>query len=138
ADALRSVLAQSVKKSEDETLPAWSRSKIDSMPLALFASHPNTALLKSHDPEKFGCSMCHNGNGVAISSVRLAHGENEDWLQPLFPKENIQAGCVQCHVQDLVLPMGERVTAGKDAFRRAGCWGCHKYEGFNKELDQIT
>jgi mono/diheme cytochrome c family protein len=119
-------------------LPAWDNSKIDSMPLSLFTSHPDVELLKKHDPERFGCSMCHNGNGVAITSTRLAHGENEDWLMPLYPKAHIEAGCVQCHQQDLVLPMGERITTGKDEFRRAGCWGCHKYEGFNKELDQIT
>jgi mono/diheme cytochrome c family protein len=82
--------------------------------------------------------MCHNGNGVAITSVELAHGDNHDWLQPLFPKPNIQAGCVQCHQKDLVLPMGERINAGRDRFRRAGCWGCHKYEGFNKEPDEIV
>jgi len=119
-------------------LPAWETSKIDAMPLALFASHPNPELLKTHDPERFGCSMCHNGNGVAITSVELAHGENEHWLQPLFPKENIEAGCVQCHQKDLVLAHGERINAGRDDFRRAGCWGCHKYENFNTEIDRIT
>ncbi len=132
-ESLKSVLGSQVGD-----LPAWDRSKIDSMPLSLFTSHPDVELLKKHDPERFGCSMCHNGNGVAITSEELAHGENHHWLWPLFPKANIEAGCVQCHQKDLVLPMGKRITAGKDQFRRAGCWGCHKYEGFNKEVDQIT
>ncbi len=35
----------------------------------VFASHPNKELLKIHDPEKFGCTPCHGGNGVALSSV---------------------------------------------------------------------
>jgi cytochrome c2/cytochrome c1 len=132
-ESLRDVLGREVGD-----LPAWDKSKIESMPLGLFASHPNVELLRKHDPERFGCSMCHNGNGVAVTSTELAHGENHHWLQPLFPKENVEAGCVQCHQQDLVLAGGERITAGKDHFRRAGCWGCHKYEGFNREIDQIT
>src|SRR5207244_4250042 len=32
-----------------------------------FVSHPNPQLLKTHDPERFGCSSCHNGNGRATS-----------------------------------------------------------------------
>lgn len=142
-DSLRNVLGQKVivpaaAGADPTTLDAWPKEKIDAMPLGLFTSHPNPALLKTHDPDRFGCSMCHNGNGVAITSTELAHGLNHDWLMPLFPKENIEAGCVQCHQKDLVLPMGERINAGRDRFRRAGCWGCHKYEGFNKELDEIT
>lgn len=143
-DSLKRVLGETVTAppatpgEEPTTLPAWDASKIESMPLALFTSHPNVDLLKTHDPERFGCSMCHNGNGVAITSAELAHGENHHWLQPLYPKENVEAGCVQCHQQDLVLPMGDRITAGKDTFRRVACWGCHRYEGFNTELESVT
>jgi mono/diheme cytochrome c family protein len=133
AAALRETLGATVGD-----LPAWSQDRIDAMPLPLFTSHPRPELLKSHDPERFGCSMCHNGNGVAITSTHLAHGENKHWLWPLFKKENIEAGCVQCHQKDLVLETGDRINAARDTFRRAGCWGCHKYEGFNTELDQMT
>jgi len=136
-ESLRNVLGSEVVQG-DVTLEKWPQDRIDAMPLALFASHPRPELLKSHDPERFGCSMCHNGNGVAVTGVEVAHGENHHWLWPLFPKENVEAGCVQCHQKDLVLPMGERINAGRDTFRRAGCWGCHKYEGFNGEVDQIT
>ena len=34
-----------------------------------FVSHPEPELLKIHDPEKFGCSPCHQGNGRATTSV---------------------------------------------------------------------
>jgi cytochrome c551/c552 len=137
AASLRQVLGSEVVNG-DVTLGKWPGDKIESMPLDLFASHPRPELLKSHDPDRFGCSMCHNGNGVAVTGVEVAHGENHDWLWPLHPKENLEAGCVQCHQKDLVLPMGERINAGRDTFRRAGCWGCHKYEGFNSEVDRIT
>src|SRR5579885_1143851 len=68
-----------------------------------FVSHPDPDLLKVHDPDKFGCSSCHWGNGRATTSVEKAHGENKVWLHPLFAKENMEAGCNQCHSADRVL-----------------------------------
>ena len=69
----------------------------------VFVSHPNKTLLTIHDPERFGCTPCHNGNGLATSSVEKAHGQYEHWLWPLFAKENAEAGCLQCHFNDRVL-----------------------------------
>src|SRR2546429_3842599 len=34
-------------------------------------------LLKIHDPDKFGCSPCHQGNGRATTSVEKAHGDRK-------------------------------------------------------------
>ena len=62
-----------------------------------------TELLKTHDPEKFGCSPCHQGNGRATTSVEKAHGTYEHWLWPLFPRGNMEAGCQTCHAADMVL-----------------------------------
>ena len=70
-----------------------------------FISHPDRELLKVHDPEKFGCTPCHGGNGVALTSVEKAHGYNEHWLWPLHAKENLEAGCQQCHSQEIVTEM---------------------------------
>src|SRR6267154_279919 len=52
-----------------------------------FTSHPEPELLKIHDPEKFGCSPCHQGNGRATTSVEKAHGTYEHWLWPLFQEK---------------------------------------------------
>ena len=68
-----------------------------------FASHPEPELLKVHDPDKFGCSPCHQGNGRATTSIEKAHGNYEHWLWPLFPKENVEAGCQTCHAADMKL-----------------------------------
>ena len=62
-----------------------------------FTSHPDPELLKTHDPDKFGCSPCHQGNGRATTSMEKAHGDYEHWLWPLFPKQNAEAGCQTCH-----------------------------------------
>src|SRR5207302_8213744 len=60
---------------------------------AAFVSHPDKELLKIHDPERFGCTPCHGGNGVNLTSVEKAHGYNKFWLWPMHHKENITAGC---------------------------------------------
>jgi cytochrome c551/c552 len=107
-----------------------------------FVSHPEPELLKIHDPDKFGCSPCHQGNGRATTSIEKAHGNYEHWLWPAFPKENIQAGCQNCHAADMVLVSGDvqfqTINDGKDLFRQKGCMGCHRYEGYDKEPEELN
>src|SRR5580704_3439489 len=105
-----------------------------------FTSHPEPELLKTHDPEKFGCSPCHQGNGRATTSVEKAHGTYEHWLWPLFPKGNVEAGCQTCHAADMVLvsnDVGWTLSEGKDLYRQRGCVGCHRYEGYDKEPEDL-
>ncbi len=107
-----------------------------------FASHPEPEILQIHDPEKFGCSPCHQGNGRATTSIEKAHGNYEHWLWPLYPKENSQAGCQSCHSADMVLVSGDvqfqTINNGKDLFRQKGCNGCHRYEGYDKEPEDLN
>jgi cytochrome c551/c552 len=107
-----------------------------------FVSHPEPELLHIHDPEKFGCSPCHQGNGRATTSIEKAHGNYEHWLWPLYPKENAQAGCQTCHAADMVLVSGDAqwqtINNGKDLYRQKGCMGCHRYEGYDKEPEQLN
>ena len=105
-----------------------------------FTSHPQAQILTIHDPEKFGCSPCHQGNGRATTSIEKAHGNYEHWLWPLFPKENVEAGCQTCHAADMVLvsdEVGWTISAGKDLFQEKGCVGCHRYEGYDREPEEI-
>ncbi len=105
-----------------------------------FTSHPEPDLLKIHDPDKFGCSPCHQGNGRATTSVEKAHGTYEHWLWPLFAKGNMEAGCQTCHAADMVLvsnDVGWTLSDGKDLFRQRGCVGCHRYEGYDKEPEDL-
>jgi hypothetical protein len=105
-----------------------------------FTSHPEPDLLKVHDPDKFGCSPCHQGNGRATTSVEKAHGNYEHWLWPLFPKGNVEAGCQTCHAADMLLvtnDVGWTLSEGKDLFRQRGCVGCHRYEGYDKEPEDL-
>jgi mono/diheme cytochrome c family protein len=105
-----------------------------------FTSHHEPELLKTHDPEKFGCSPCHQGNGRATTSIEKAHGTYEHWLWPLFPRGNVEAGCQNCHAADMVLvsnDVGWTLSEGKDLYRQRGCMGCHRYEGYDKEPEDL-
>jgi mono/diheme cytochrome c family protein len=105
-----------------------------------FTTHHEPELLKTHDPEKFGCSPCHQGNGRATTSIEKAHGTYEHWLWPLFPRGNAEAGCQTCHAADMVLvtnDVGWTLSEGKDLYRQRGCVGCHRYEGYDKEPEDL-
>ncbi|HUO27920.1 MAG TPA: hypothetical protein VMU80_01790 [Bryobacteraceae bacterium] len=104
----------------------------------VYISHPNKELLKIHDPERFGCTPCHGGNGVALTSVEKAHGYNEHWLWPLHAKENLEAGCQQCHSQEIVTELAPTLDAGRELFRLRGCMACHRYEGFDRDPDDLA
>ena len=104
----------------------------------VFRSHPRPDLLAIHDPEAFGCSSCHNGNGRATRSVTKGHGRHKFWLWPLFYPENVEAGCQQCHAKEIVTPGGETLNHGRELYMNKGCWGCHRFEGFDAESEELT
>ncbi len=105
---------------------------------AAFVSHPRKELLQIHNPEKFGCSACHGGNGRATTGAVKAHGQNPFWLHPLFHKENTEAGCQMCHANDRVTQGADTLNLGKDLFYQRGCVGCHRMEAFDRESDALT
>lgn len=102
-----------------------------------FVSHPNKTLLTIHDPERFGCTPCHNGNGSATTRAAMVHGNYAHWPWPMFPKENNEAGCLQCHFNDRVLEHAPVLTHGRDLFQEKGCVGCHRHEKFDRELNAL-
>jgi mono/diheme cytochrome c family protein len=103
-----------------------------------FVSHPSKELLTIHNPDRFGCAGCHGGNGRATTSIQKGHGRHRFWLHPLYEKENMQAGCQQCHTSDRVLQGAPQLTLGKDLFQNRGCVGCHRSEGFDRESDALA
>src|SRR5437879_8547642 len=113
------------------------KKKLDDLANA-FVSHPRKELLQIHNPEKFGCSACHGGNGRATTTVVKAHGLNPFWLHPLFHKENTEAGCQMCHANDRLTQGADTLNLGKDLFYQRGCVGCHRMEAFDREADALT
>ncbi len=54
--------------------------------------------LKVHSAEKFGCTVCHYGQGRATNR-KEAHGLGHEahWDFPIIPAKYIQSACAQCH-----------------------------------------
>ncbi len=104
---------------------------------AAFTSHPQRDLLKIHNPERFGCTPCHNGNGIATTAIEKGHGYYKHWLWPLFKRENIESGCQQCHFNEIVTDYAETLNQGRELFRGRGCMGCHRFEGFDREPENL-
>lgn len=88
---------------------------------------------KMHSFDKFGCVVCHGGQGTA-TEVKAAHGEVEHWEKPLLKGALLQASCAKCHdnltdlkVKDQVYP--SEILRAKKLIREHGCIGCHQISG---------
>ncbi len=113
----------------------------------VFRTHPQRLdlLVKSHPPEKFGCSVCHGGQGAQTKGIMhqdFRHGaEDHHWNDPLtdevrvlgkkFQGAFLEAKCEKCHREELTVNRAPLLTQGKKLFVEAGCWGCHPTEGYN-------
>jgi len=88
-----------------------------------FKVHPGN-LLVSHPPEAVGCTMCHQGQGLA-TTVADAHGNVSHWDKPLLTGHFVQAACTKCHHEDEV-PQAPVLSRGKHLLHELGCVGCHR------------
>jgi mono/diheme cytochrome c family protein len=89
-----------------------------------FRYHAN---LGPHIPSKFGCTICHGGQGLATDK-NGAHGSVEFWQSPLLSKDYIRASCGRCHKEGEV-PGVPELTEGRRLFETQGCRGCHRLNG---------
>jgi mono/diheme cytochrome c family protein len=95
-----------------------------------FASHPaRDVLLTKHPTDKFGCTPCHGGQGAAVNSVDMAHGEVKYWEHPLLRGDMVAASCPQCHT-NLRLAHADQIARGEQLFEQLGCVGCHLVQGY--------
>ena len=88
------------------------------------AYHP---LHDQHPFDKFGCTVCHRGQGRA-TTVADAHGNVPHWNEPMLPLKYIQASCGQCH-EAADNPAAPELARGQELFETVGCRGCHKLDG---------
>ena len=100
------------------------------------AYHP---MHEQHTFEKFGCTVCHRGQGRATTATD-AHGNVPHWDQPMLPLQYIQASCGQCH-EAADNPAAPELARGQKVFEDSGCRGCHKLGGaggvLGPELDKV-
>jgi len=93
-----------------------------------FKAHPGK-ILEQHPAEKFGCTICHNGQGVG-TTTQAAHGLEKTWFNPLIPDEYLQSTCLGCHETSYGLEGAEHIEAGRLAFSKYGCYACHNARSF--------
>ncbi len=104
-------------------------------PLPL-SKHPGE-LLTVHPPERFGCTICHGGNGFATTRDD-AHGLPEPSLEPMLRGEYLQAACGKCHGDDEFVK-GSRLEVGRKLFDHYGCRTCHRlYQKGNTAGPDLT
>ncbi len=125
-----------------------------------FTSHPRLDLyvgsLSPHPVAKFGCTICHQGQGSATSFKWSSHSpndiesakrwsrehewfNNENWTYPMYARRFEQSTCLKCHHEVMELeasrdnpdPPAPKVVEGYEIIRRYGCFGCHEINGFD-------
>ena len=135
----------------------------------VFMAHPRLADLfvgdsSKHPLDKFGCTICHEGDGRDTDFTRVVHTPNsaeqgqewrarhgtpygeekynwnyrELWDLPMFPTKYVQASCRRCHADAVELDGGEKYVEGMKLVERVGCYGCHRIDSYQilpKDLD---
>ena len=100
-----------------------------------FGTHPDA---DSHPFERFGCTICHGGQGLATLE-KDAHGDVADAESPMVPLKFIESGCGRCHASEQVAGAAT-LSLGRAALERNGCYACHAvkgHESFRSEAPPI-
>jgi cytochrome c551/c552 len=124
-----------------------------------YSTHPRLDLFVSdsspHPMMKYGCTICHEGQGSATSfkwashspnSPKQAHEwhadhgwfNNHHWIFPMRPERFEQSSCLKCHHQVVDLepserfpePPADKLVEGYHLIRQYGCYGCHEINGY--------
>ena len=102
-------------------------------------SHPRPELLAAHPVAEFGCTLCHGGQGTAVTEA-AAHGEVDFWDEPLLStararrygltaRELMEVRCGTCHRKDVETVGTPRLNAARALMRPKKCLSCHRVEG---------
>jgi len=117
-----------------------------------FKTHPRLdVMLGSRSPhplESIGCTVCHEGRGQATEFTRTAHTprnekQAEEWkkkygwhemhhvIEKMIPLQYTEGKCHVCHKGTEYVPKAEKATAAYQTIKAAGCYGCHRIEGWD-------
>lgn len=97
-----------------------------------YGGHPG-AFLDWHEIQDFGCTICHEGQGLSTDYMQAAHkairihgSERErPWPRGVQTKYLLQSSCGKCHLTKDV-PYAPLLTKGRGLIEKAGCYGCHQ------------
>jgi len=104
-----------------------------------YKSHPKE-ILKKHPIARFGCTLCHAGQGHSVD-FETAHGPVEHWEEPLLGSEMadfyavgnkmamMQIQCNICHRYDKETKGADYINRAKTLVNEKGCRACHVING---------
>jgi mono/diheme cytochrome c family protein len=96
-----------------------------------FRTHPEMEKIlgKVHPPSKYGCTICHHGQGRQIKGIAgrpFDHGRSDHyWEEPMLKSPYMQMTCRQCHKQEWEIEFAPVLNKGKKLFADMACYGCH-------------
>ena len=110
-----------------------------------WTTHPMPEIFDNHPLEDFGCTVCHGGQGYALTDYE-AHGFVEHWDRPLLsdiaaseydprnppPLHEIQ--CNYCHRYERSTEGMPYINRAKEFVRTKGCKICHLVNGDGGKL----
>lgn len=103
-------------------------------------THPKLELFQSHPVEHYGCTICHGGQGYALTEWE-AHGFIKHWEEPLLsatvgreydlrdPPPLWQSNCNYCHRHERETHGMDYINHAKSLMRKKGCKICHIING---------
>lgn len=90
-------------------------------------AHPYPELLKHHPVEKYGCTICHGGQGRATTFYGSSHNPIDNWPITLVAKGLMQSRCGVCH-KNFEAIGADKLIKGRSLFKEMHCAGCHMIE----------
>lgn len=116
-----------------------------------FKTHPRLDVMlgakSPHPIDKIGCTVCHDGRGSATHFTRSAHTPQNDeqektwkkkhhWesmhhvIEKMIPLQYTEGKCRVCHRGTEYVPKAQKLNQSVQLIKAAGCYGCHKIEGW--------
>lgn len=106
-------------------------------PLPL-TTHPGKHIAPDRHPvETYGCTICHEGQGVALT-FEDAHGKAHNWVEPFLPGARAESSCIACHpmgtdvAETATMPDGPEFSTGRTLYLQNNCLGCHVVDGYKR------
>jgi mono/diheme cytochrome c family protein len=96
---------------------------------APFRPHPGP-WLETHRPDRFGCTVCHGGQGEATTFAGAAHRRARGGADAMASRELMEARCGECH-RERAPRETPWLARGRAIIADRNCAACHELPGFD-------